>query len=122
MEIFMKLESMVPMLRTRRVQESVSFYRDLLGFECVDQTEGWACLAKDGFELMLALPNAHEPFDQPGFTGSLYFRTNDVDTVWSQIQGKARVVYPIEDFDYGMREFAILDNNGYCLQFGKEIG
>jgi uncharacterized glyoxalase superfamily protein PhnB len=118
----MKLESLVPMLRTRQMQETVCFYQDILSFECVEQNDQWACLAKDGFELMLALPNEHQPFDQPGFTGSLYFRTPDVDAVWKQIQGKARVVYPIETFDYGMREFAILDNNGYCLQFGKEIG
>jgi hypothetical protein len=27
----------------------------------------------------------------------------------------------MEDFEYGMREFAIRDNNGYILQFGQEI-
>jgi catechol 2,3-dioxygenase-like lactoylglutathione lyase family enzyme len=118
----MKPESLVAMLRTRRMQESVWFYRDVLSFECVEQTEQWACLTKDGFELTLALPNEHEPFNQPGLTGAPYFRTQDVDAVWKQIQGKARVVYPIENFDYGMREYAIFDNNGYCLQFGKEIG
>jgi len=32
------------------------------------------------------------------------------------------VVYPIESFDYGMREFAIRDNNGYILQFGAYQG
>jgi hypothetical protein len=26
--------------------------------------------------------------------------------------------YTIENFEYGMREFAIYDNNGYMLQFG----
>ena len=26
-----------------------------------------------------------------------------------------------EDFEHGMREFAIYDNNGYMLQFGQEI-
>jgi hypothetical protein len=31
------------------------------------------------------------------------------------------IVYPLEDFPYGMREFAIRDNNGYILQFGQEI-
>jgi hypothetical protein len=30
------------------------------------------------------------------------------------------VCYPIEDFDYGMRSFAIYDANGYLLQFGHE--
>ncbi len=70
---------------------------------------------------MLALPNDHEPFDRPAFTGSLYIKTSDVDTVWEQLKDKCRVCYPIEDFEYGMREFAIYDNNGYLLQFGKEI-
>jgi len=44
-----------------------------------------------------------------------------VDSLWEQIREKAAVVYPIEDFDYGMREFAIRDSNGYVLQFGHEI-
>jgi hypothetical protein len=34
-------------------------------------------------------------------------------------EGQSPVVYPIEDFSYGMREFAIRDNSGYILQFGK---
>jgi len=37
------------------------------------------------------------------------------------VKDKARVVCPIENLEHGMREFAILDNNGYCLQFGKEL-
>jgi len=32
---------------------------------------------------------------------------------------ETRVCYPIENFAYGMREFAIYDNNGYLLQFGE---
>jgi hypothetical protein len=27
-------------------------------------------------------------------------------------------LYPLEDFDYGMREFAIYDSKGYLFQFG----
>jgi hypothetical protein len=27
----------------------------------------------------------------------------------------------MEDFHYGMREFAIFDNNGYLLQFGQPL-
>jgi hypothetical protein len=29
--------------------------------------------------------------------------------------------YPIENFAYQMREFAIRDVNGYIIQFGREI-
>lgn len=70
---------------------------------------------------MLALPNAHMPFEKPTFTGSFYFKTDAVETFWQELQNKARVCYPLEDFEYGMREFAIYDNNGYVLQFGQEL-
>ena len=39
---------------------------------------------------------------------------------WELLKDKAEVVYPIEDFEYGMREFAIKDCNGYMLQFGQD--
>jgi uncharacterized glyoxalase superfamily protein PhnB len=117
----MKLQSLTPMLWTKDLTASIAFYREVLGFECANQTEGWACLEKDDVELMLSTPNAHEPFDRIQFTGSFYFRPDDVKSLWEQLRHKAAIVYPLEDFDYGMREFAIRDNNGYILQFGQEI-
>lgn len=70
---------------------------------------------------MLALPNEHTLYDKIGFTGSFYFNTNEVDVLWEQLKDKVRVCYGIENFEYGMREFAVYDNNGYLLQFGQEI-
>jgi uncharacterized glyoxalase superfamily protein PhnB len=117
----MKLESIRPMLAVNNIDETVRFYRNILGFECANQMDGWAALSRDNVELMISLPNAHEPFEKPTFTGSIYFNTIDVDALWEQIKDKTRIVYPIENFFYGMREFAIRDNNGYILQFGQEI-
>ena len=54
-----------------------------------------------------------------GFT--LYIKTDHVDELWDRLKDKARLCYPLEDFDYGMREFAIYDNNGYVLQFGQPV-
>ena len=61
---------------------------------------------------MLAGPNQLEGDSAPAFTGSLYFRTDDVDVFWQRLKDRARVCYPIDNFEYGMREFAIYDNNG----------
>jgi uncharacterized glyoxalase superfamily protein PhnB len=117
----MKLNRVVPLLWTNDLDATIEFYQQLLGFECLNRMEGWALLKKDEVELMFSLPNAHEPFDKIQFTGSFYFHPDDVAELWEQLRDQAAVVYPLQDFEYRMREFAIRDNNGYILQFGHEI-
>ena len=117
----MKLTGLRPMLWTEDLKGSVDFYTNSLGFTADEFNEewGWALLAKDDVSLMLARPNEHAPYEKIGFTGSFYFNTDSVDALWDEFNDKARVCYGIEDFFYGMREFAIYDNNGYLLQFGQ---
>lgn len=111
------------MLRTADLVGSVAFYIEKLGFRADQFNEewGWASLSRDDVSLMLALPNEHVPFEGATFTGSFYFETDDVDSLWEHLKDKTEVCYGIEDFFYGMREFAVYDNNGYLLQFGQPI-
>lgn len=119
----MKLQELTPMLYTEQLDESVEFYAAVLGFQRdgLSEEAGWASVKHDNVTIIFALPNAHLPFTKPTFTGSLYLNTDNVDAWWQQLKDKVEVCYPIEDFEYGMREFAIYDNNGYLLQFGQEI-
>lgn len=111
------------MLYTTDLQGTIQFYTQILGFTCEanDESAGWASVKLDDCQLMFSLPNTHLPFDKPVFTGSFYFTVDSADSFWGQVKDKTEVCYPIENFDYGMREFAIYDNNGYLLQFGEEI-
>lgn len=93
--VLMKLNQLVPILWTNDPEQTIAFYRDLLGFESINRGGGWALLRKDAVELMLSLPNVHEPFDKIQFTGSFYFHPDDVDELWQQIKDKAMVVYPL---------------------------
>jgi uncharacterized glyoxalase superfamily protein PhnB len=117
----MKIQTLTPMLRTWDTAATVEFYTAILGFVRESQTEEWASLRRDGVRLMLARPNHHEGDQKPSFTGSLYFHVDDVDALWAAVKDRAKVCYPIETFSYGMREFAIYDNNGYLLQFGQPV-
>ena len=117
----MAILDLVPMLTVPGVAGAVAFYTGTLGFRCANQMDGWAVVERNGVELMFALPNDHIPFERPLLTGSLYLRANSVEELWADLKEKANVLYPMEDFSYGMREFAILDNNGYCLQFGQPL-
>jgi len=120
----MKLNAIVPVLWVADIPATLQFYKEVLGFACTAQADSWACLERDGVEIMVSAPNAHYPFDKSHFTGSFYFKletVNQVDELWQQVKDKATVVYPIEEFDYGMREFAVNDSNGFILQFGAAI-
>ena len=122
-EIKMKINKLIPTLYTNEIQKTVDFYVQLLNFQCksYEPNIGWASLQLDNIEIMVTLPNDHLPFEKPLFTGSFYLKTDIIDKIWGQIKDKVEIAYPIENFEYGMREFAIYDNNGYMIQFGEEI-
>lgn len=111
------------MLRTPDLSGTLAFYRDVLGFDLASGAPeyGWLALSRDGADLMLSSLNDHEGDTTPVFTGSLYLEVADVDALWDTVRDRARVCYTPETFAYGMREFAIYDNNGYLLQFGQAV-
>ena len=111
------------MLRTKDLKGTIDFYKKGLGFTCdaLSEEDGWALLSRDAVELMIATPNVHIPFDAPVFTGSFYFNVDDVDALWAVLKDRVKIAYPMENFEYGMREFAIYDNNRYMLQFGSPL-
>lgn len=119
----MNLDRLMPVLRTWDLPASIEFYQRVLGFELRGHLPErmWASLSYGSATVMLSGPNEHEGDQAPAFTGSLYFRVRNVDEVWARIKDQARVCYPVETFDYGMREFGIYDNNGYLLQFGEAV-
>jgi uncharacterized glyoxalase superfamily protein PhnB len=119
----MQLLALTPTLWSDDVEGTLNFYTEVLGFECDNRNadSSWASLRRGTVSLMVARPPAGEPFDGPKLTGSLYFLVDDVDDAWQRLKDVAHVCYPIDDFDWGMREFGIFDNNGYLLQFGQEL-
>ena len=117
----MTILAVSPMLTVVAIEPAIEFYHDILGFKCLSRDKGWACMSRDGIEVMLALPNEHLPFSAPMMTGSLYFKSDDVEALWIRLKGRCEVVYPLENFAYGMGEFAVRDNSGYLLQFGQAI-
>jgi len=119
----MELLVIKPILYTTQVKETVDFYTNKLGFICQHHTDdwNWAVFSRDDIEIMAALPNEHLPFEKPLFTGSFYITTDEVEVMWHEIKDKVKVCYELETFDYGMKEFAVYDNNGYLLQFGEPV-
>ncbi len=119
----MKLLGLSPMLWTKHLNLTVMFYTNILKFKCdiLNEKIGWASISRDNVQFMIVEPRQHPEFNETQFTGSIYIHTDDVDKVWRELKDKVEVVYPVDNFEHGMREFAIYDNNKYMIQFGQEI-
>lgn len=117
----MKFKSLQPILWTENLDETIGFYLHILGFSLNERNDDWqwASLQKDGIQIMISKPNQHEQLNRICFSGSFYFNVENVDEVWEDLKIKANICYEIETFEWGMREFAIYDNNGYILQFAQ---
>jgi uncharacterized glyoxalase superfamily protein PhnB len=92
----MKLTRLVPLLWTNDLDHTIAFYRDLLGFECINHLEGWTLPRKDSVEVMLFIAQRTRVLRQDSFTGSFYFSPENVDELWQQLKDKATIVYPLE--------------------------
>lgn len=121
----MKLTGLTPMLETKDLKGTINFYEEKLGFVCeglYPQTEPcWTSLRKDNVSIMFSTGNCHSNTEKIFMTGSLYLYPEDIDALWENLKDKVSIEYPIENFEYGMREFAIRDCNGYLIQFGQSI-
>ncbi len=122
----MQLQKLSPILWTKNLQETISFYETVLGFKSRSNFPNFAALYRDNAEIMVIVPTDEQDsrddfFPKPLLTGSIYIFTEDVDEFWETVKDKAIVKSPIADRQYWMRDFSIVDNNGYEIVFGEDI-
>jgi catechol 2,3-dioxygenase-like lactoylglutathione lyase family enzyme len=102
---------------------SLAHYRDVLGFsvtfEYGDPTF-YVCLCRD--EVALHLVAARQTRRLPG-NGAVCVFVRDVDAVHAELAERgANIVKPPQNYDYGMRDFDVLDPDGNQLVFGMGSG
>jgi len=131
-EMNSKLKFLSPILWTKELEQTISFYERVLGFKKQTQFPNYVSLTRDSVEIMFVLPidepedckdpnNKEEFFPKPKLTGSIYITTEKVDELWESVKDKATIQSSIADREYLMRDFSILDNNSYELVFGEDI-
>jgi catechol 2,3-dioxygenase-like lactoylglutathione lyase family enzyme len=105
-----------PVLHVRDVAETAAFYRDVLGFRWDFGDETYAVVWRDNSAV-------HFVRDVAGPTGIHLFQwVKNVDDYYQELLGRgASVPKKPADQPYGIREFALTDNNGVSIVFGQEI-
>jgi catechol 2,3-dioxygenase-like lactoylglutathione lyase family enzyme len=126
------MKKLSPILWTKDLKETISFYESILGFTGKSNFPNLVSLTRENVEIMFIVPQdepeeCKDPNDKGEFfprsvlTGSIFIVTDQVDKLWESVKGKATVKTSIANRDYFMRDFSILDNNGYELVFGQDI-
>jgi glyoxylase I family protein len=124
----LQIQSLTPLLMVYDMRRSVAFYRDVLGFEVLEDWEPdghlyWAMLKLGDAVLML---NAdYEDDKRPPEPGpliehklTLYFACRDVDAAYAQLRDLRCDAKEPVNTHYGMRQVFLRDPDGFslCLQ------
>jgi len=128
----MRLQKLSPIFWTKDLKATILFYETVLGFNGKSNFPNFVTLTRDAVEIMFIVPQdepveCKDPNDQqdffprPNLTGSIFITTDNVDKLWEFVKDKATVKDSINNREYLMRDFSILDNNGYELVFGQDI-
>ena len=127
-----EIRAMTPLISVFDMPTSLKFYRDILGFEVVQDAgagdnSGGVMLTKTGVTLMLntayddderpSAPNpAHQRIHQETY---LYFDCPDPDAAYEFLKSKGVQAEPPTVAYYGMRQLYLRDPDGYTLCFQR---
>lgn len=120
-------EQLVTEILVRDVRRSVEFYRRL-GFELLRDAGDFVELTWEDHRLFLAEATAFRNVEvergaPPSFpTANVRVMVPDVDRFWKLVNDMgARVVVPIGDRYYGLRDFTIADPDGFGIRFASRL-
>ena len=134
----MKFTDATPNLIVSDIDRSLAFYRDVLGFSLVTTVPDaapfvFAWLQRDTVKVFLntvasvkdSLPDLAER--RIGGTNTMFMvveadsPAQGIDALFEAVKANARVVMPLKDQFYGMREFGIEDPDGYVIFAAQRI-
>ncbi|MEZ5305539.1 MAG: VOC family protein [Pyrinomonadaceae bacterium] len=116
-------ERLVPSLLVCDMGQTLAFYRKL-GFEVTgcdgpETSSTWAEISRGRITFQFYSEPPHGTPAAPVCSGTFYVITNGVDALALEFRDKVEFAWGPETMDYGMKEFAVRDPNGYLIAFSE---
>ena len=134
----MKFTDVTPNLIVSDIDRSLAFYRDVLGFTVFATVPEappfvFAWMQRDTVHVFLntvgSVKDEHPGLVARGLggTATMYIMIEaaspgeGIDALFESVRSKARVMMPLKDQFYGMREFGIEDPDGYVIFVAQRV-
>jgi len=124
-------QNMAMMLLVENVDETATWYRDVLGARfqySLPKTAPyeWVSLMLDDIEVMICHKKAAQNWysdevmvrEKPANVIA-YFYVKDANALYDQVKDKAKIIMEPTDQPHGIREFAVQDPFGFTLVFAQ---
>jgi len=118
------VNSAIPILTSTDLDQT-SRYWHVLGFEVVERHDGYLVTHAHGVEIHFSRDADTDPRSAPTVQPDvpvLFLHVHDAAAFWKQLKDQdLGGVGPVQDKDYGLREFEITDPDGNRIRIGSPI-
>ena len=127
-----QFKKLTPNLLVANVARSLAFYVETLGFArgmTVPDASPFVFAAVTSGDVEIFVNDAATAVKEyPAFagkpigaTGTMYIEVEGVDALHERIKSSVTITMPLVTQFYGMREFGILDPDGYVITFAEPV-
>ena len=127
-----QFKKLTPNLLVANVERSLAFYVDTLGFArgmSVPDASPFVFASVTSGDVEIFFNDAATAVKEyPGFagkaigaTGTMFIELEGVDALHERIKSSVTITMPLVTQFYGMREFAIVDPDGYVITFAERV-
>jgi catechol 2,3-dioxygenase-like lactoylglutathione lyase family enzyme len=126
-----EITKLTPNLVVSNVEQSIAFYRDVLGFSVTQTVPDqppfvFAAVQAGPVEIFLNAPEAvyaeyPELEERPAIGGTLtlFIEVAPIAAMYELLKDRVKIVMPLEKKWYGVTEFAFADPDGWVITFAE---
>ncbi|MAS05232.1 MAG: glyoxalase/bleomycin resistance/extradiol dioxygenase family protein [Ahrensia sp.] len=111
---------------TADLDAEISFFTDILSFECSYRADNYAFVRRDAVALRLIEVGPQIDLADERRQNSCYIDVEGIDALYAELKPKLDMLPPGRvrapfDQDYGQREFHVIDEGAMLIFFGEPV-
>jgi catechol 2,3-dioxygenase-like lactoylglutathione lyase family enzyme len=111
------VNSAIPILPSADLDRTIAFWQ-ALGFDVAGRYDGYLVTHANGVEIHFS----HDPDVPSASPTSAFIHVQNAAVLWKELKSnQVTGLEPLQDQDYGLREFVIVDPDGNRIRIGSPI-